>query len=114
LSVTGRGSVLDGTEGGIEDWRRSPPTLLRRWPVLCETCLAVAEGGVAGTRFSRPTRGIIDTRPRGGRTLGLLGARLFGSTDFLRLPSWFTLTDPSVWRRLLLLGRCILAFEDQF
>lgn len=74
----GRGSDLTtegGADGGRRDWRRPaglscpPPPMLRRRLAAVE---AVAElAGLGGTTFSRPTRGIIDFRPIGGRD-GLL------------------------------------------
>ena len=77
--------------------------LLRRRPVEAACRLGLSVLGVWGRRFSLPTLGIIDLRPRGGRALEADGP-LIGSMDFLRLP-WLTLTLPSVWRRDLDVGR---------
>ena len=77
--------------------------LLRRRPVEAACRLGLSVLGVWGRRFSLPTLGIIDLRPRGGRALEADGP-LIGSIDFLRLP-WLTLTLPSVWRRDLDVGR---------
>ena len=94
---------MAGAATGGNDWRRSEPTLLRRFellPVL--TCRGFVEGGVGGTRFSLPTRGIIEARPVGGLTFEY-PPLLARSTDGRRLPlsapTLLTLTGPRVWRR---------------
>jgi len=76
----GRGSVRCGA--GAKDCRRdlielpSPGTILRRREEavdLIEATEAPPPGVLGGMRFSRPIRGIMETRPLGGRRKPLFG-----------------------------------------
>ena len=72
LSEIGRGSVIVGVLLGIRDCRGIPPMPLRRRPELIAADTLrfesrAVDAGVDGRMFSRPTRGIMEALPRGGR-----------------------------------------------
>ena len=98
LFEIGRGSGIAGALLVIIDCRLSPPTLLWRRPefIADDTLRFVffaVDAGVAGRTFSRPTRGIMEALPRGGRVLAVLWPWLLGSTDCLR----FLFMFPLLW-----------------